>query len=669
MKSRKRLFRPSMGLLAALLADAGLACNTSTCRDLLTLRSRIKHEGGSFLTICLPTFAKGFERSLEAGRWLPNLFTGFKTRKGTCLPAFLQGFTSLVFDSTKGDLHENPSIDAVMAVRQICLCFNKIKSDCTEQRQQSAGAAYVSCEAEVAKFRVKNWSLRKKFAEVSRFYYGSVFHNLSCVMQGDGGLPTRHGPGVTVDGTSGNRKYLHRQWSRRLNRVFPFDRYWFVNFNELAEELGGEGISYEEVLPKEEPPVRVCFVPKTQKTPRVIAIEPVYNQYVQQGLMRVLVPLLERDKRTGGQINFTDQSINGALALSSSMTKEFATIDLKEASDRLHAAVVHLMVQSQPDVNRAVFACRSKYAKLPNGKVIPMKKFASQGSAVTFPIEAMAFYSIAVAAFAEHHGLPVHHQRVRAFAKKVFVYGDDIIVPTKEVSLVIDGLESAGLLVNKNKTFVQSHFRESCGIDAFAGYIVTPVYVRTNEPVTKRDASELASTVSTANQFYLKGWWKTAAFLREIVEGLMGVEFPHVKQDSELLGWYSFAGHYSVMRWNSYLQCFQTRGLSLRIRKKTDRLSGYRALAKYFTEADQIMPYNPDPYDTQFFWDSRAQCYDGFSETVLRVDPTLGSYEELVTRKGGAPSYTSIRFPLDEERFAVTSRRGAVYTKLHWANA
>lgn len=664
MKSRKRLFSPSLGLLEALLADAGMACNTSIIRDFQTLKSRVEHEGGSFLTICLPTFAKGFERSLEAGRWLPHLFTGFKTGRKRCLPAFLQGFTSLVFHSTKGDLHENPSIDAVVAIRQICLCYNKIKSDCTEQRQHSAGVAYVSCEAEVAKFRVKDWSLRQKFAEVSRLYYGSVFNTLSCVMQGECGLPTRHGPGVTVDGTSGNRKYLHRGWSRRLNRVFPFDRYWFVNFNELVEELGGEGIPFEEVLPKEEPPVRVCFVPKTQKAPRVIAIEPVYNQYIQQGLMRVLVPLLERDKRTRGQINFSDQSINGALALSSSITKEFATIDLKEASDRLHAAVVHLMVQSQPDVNRAVFACRSKYAKLPNGKVIPMKKFASQGSAVTFPIEAMAFFSIAVASFAKHYDLPAHHPRVRAFSKKVFVYGDDIIVPTKEVSLVVEGLESAGLLVNKNKTFIQSHFRESCGIDAFAGHIVTPIYVRTNEPLSKRDASEIASTVSTANQFYLNGYWKSAAFLREVVEKCVGFEFPHVKFDSELLGWYSFMGHYSVMRWNSHLHSFQTRGLSLRIRKKTDRLSGYRALAKYFNESDRPA-LNRDIWNTQVFWDSRAQLFDGFDESHVSDGSNFGVYERVEYPN----KYASIRFPLDEERFAVTSRRGAVYTKLHWASA
>jgi hypothetical protein len=446
--------------------------------------------------------------------------------------------------------------------------------------------------------------------------------------------------------------------------VPPYDRYWFFNYEELAESLGADGIlDFKEVHPKDEPPVKVAFVPKTQKTPRVIAIEPVYNQYVQQGLMRVIVPAIERDKRLRGQINFTDQSINGALALSSSITREFATIDLKEASDRLHAAVVHLMVQSQPDVNRAVFACRSKYAKLPNGKIIPMKKFASQGSALTFPLESMAFYSIAIASFMERYGLPVHHPRVEAFSKKVFVYGDDLIVPTKEVDIVIDGLETAGLLVNRSKSFAMSHFRESCGIDAFGGNIVTPVYVRTMPPKSKRDASGVAATVSTANQFYLKGYWKTSAILRAIVESVMGTELPHVRPDSELLGWYSVSGHYSVMRWNSDHHCFQTRGYTVRIKKKADRLTGYRALAKCLGEnigslavESEVIPSHDYGYNNDEFASYSIESPFGYGAYPMKLDTPWNGF---IDRKE----------PLDEERFAVTSRRGAVYTKLRWVNA
>jgi hypothetical protein len=664
MKSRIRLlFSDLSEILKAMLADAGLACSTSTCRDFVTLKSRTENEGISFLTICLPTFAKGFERSLEAGRWLPELFTGFKASKGSCLPAFLQGFTSLVFDSSKGLQHETPSIDAIIAVRQICLAFNKVEMECTEQRQRSAAGAYASCEAEVSKFRANQWKLKENFQNASKWLYGRVFHHLSDVIRSDGGLPTRHGPGTTVDGTSGNRKYLHRQWSRRLDRVLPFDRYWFFSFDELERSLGIGGIlDFKVVLPKEEPPVKVCFVPKTQKAPRVIAIEPVYNQYVQQGLMRVLVPAIERDKRLKGQINFTDQSINGALALSSSITREFATIDLKDASDRLSAAVVHLMVQSFPDLTRVVFACRSKYAKLPNGKIIPMKKFASQGSALTFPLEAMAFYSIAIASFMERYGLPIHHPRVVGFCKKVYVYGDDIIVPTKEVDTVINGLESAGLLVNKNKTFVQSHFRESCGIDAFGGNIVTPIYIRTTPPKTKRDAAGVAATVSSANQFYLKGYWKTSAILRAIVEQVMGTELPHVRPDSALLGWYSVSGHYSVMRWNNEHQCFQTHGFSVRIKKKADRLTGYRAMAKCFGEnlsrTCVESPVLPEHLIDDPDWSLSTSIESPFG---------YGAHSFSLDRPWNG--FLDRQDPLDEERFAVTSRRGAVYTKLRWVNA
>jgi hypothetical protein len=261
----------------------------------------------------------------------------------------------------------------------------------------------------------------------------------------------------------------------------------------------------------------------------------------------------------------------------------------------------------------------------------------------------MAFYAIAIASFAKHYGLPVRHPRVETFAKKVFVYGDDIVVPTKEVDIVLDGLTSAGLSVNKNKTFVRSHFRESCGTDAFMGYKVTPVYIRESLPTSKRDASALASAVSTSNQFYKAGYWRTAAFLREIVEKVVGFSLPHVKQESELLGWYSFQGHYSVDRWNSEHHCFQTRSIAMRIRKKPDQLEGYRALAKYFTE----------------------KCDESYKSLAKNLVSSgqyrlgLGSSDRITSDRC---SHTSSIFSLDTERFAVTSRRGAVYTKLRWAS-
>jgi len=595
MKSRKRLLISFFEILASVLADASVLCNTSTSRDLITIRSRAEHEGPSFYTITLPQFSKCFERSLENGFWLPELFTGFSRSRSSCLPRFLSGFTSLVFNHT-GELRDDSSIEAVEAIRQICLVLNKIKMDCTKERQRSAELAFSACEAEISKFRIKDWELLEHFRDSSSYFLGTSLARVSVNLSEGRVCRSKHGPGTTVDGTTGNRKYLHRQWSRRLQRSFPVDSNWFVNSNELLDDLGEEhSIGTDFISCRDEDPVRVCFVPKTLKSPRVIAIEPVYNQYIQQGLMRELVANIESPfRRTGGQINFSDQSINGSLAVSSSISREFATIDLKEASDRVHASLVHKMLQPYPHLMRGVFDCRSKYAKLPSGRVIGLKKFASQGSALCFPFEAMVFYSISIAAYMKAYGLPVRHHRVRAFAKRLYVYGDDLVVPTKEVEIVIRGLESAGLAVNRGKTFQNSHFRESCGSDAFKGHLVTPVYIRNTLPERRTDSGSILSTIATANLFYQKGWWKTAAFLRMKTERICGV-VPHVLSTSPVKGWYSFRGTYCIDRYNSDLHRFEVRGLVPAIKKKVDPLDGYRALAKFFTERTK------DPFSIDSF--------------------------------------------------------------------
>jgi len=54
----------------AIYMDACARCIADVCdlRDLEAVRSRIKDEGISFLTITLPDFCKDFERSVEVGR-------------------------------------------------------------------------------------------------------------------------------------------------------------------------------------------------------------------------------------------------------------------------------------------------------------------------------------------------------------------------------------------------------------------------------------------------------------------------------------------------------------------------------------------------------------------------------------------------------------------------
>jgi hypothetical protein len=574
---REHMKRTELLLLNQIISDVGLMCNTSVDRDLQYVRSRVEKEGLSFLTITLPTFAKAIEKCLEQGFIELSLFRAFrkKGRSSGLIPTFLSGITSMIFDA-EGKLRTDESIEAIDGVRQICLAFNKVKKECTNGRAKKALHAYIRCEDDLAGFRIQNWAFLRDFDRVSRLAFGGLFSSVERKLVGFELVP-RHGPGAVVDGLKGNDKYRSLVWSRRLQRVMPYDQYLFGNTVDGA--ICGRGVVLTE--PKDEPPVKVIFVPKTQKTPRVIAIEPTWNQYCQQALMSALVDGCEADPILGPAIHFTDSTINGAFARSASIDRSYATLDMSEASDRVHAALVHRLVRDYPDLSRAIFSSRSKRARLPTGQVIALKKFASMGSALCFPFEAFVFYTLALMGMHYADGTPFSTRSVKRYSRHLHVFGDDLILPVNQVSSIIKMLESVRLKVNTGKTFVTGFFRESCGVDAYKGHNVTPVYVREECPTSRQDARQLASMVATANLFYKKGYWKTAKHIREQIIGKI-CQLPHVLETSALLGYFSFLGSYTIEKWDTVNHRYLTRGLTLKVKDYGDELVGSRRLFKFF---------------------------------------------------------------------------------------
>lgn len=565
-------------LITNILADAGIMCNTSMDRDLKTIRSRLKAEGLSFLTITLPTFAKGFERSLEQGFIDPSLFPAFSKEKkgsGGRIPRFLSGIVSMVFQPSDGILRSDASIEAIDAVRQICLTFHKLKKECTDARKRKAIQAYLQCEVDLCQVRVAKWYYRDDFRNIARICFGSVFHDVQENLY-NGNLVPRHGPGATVEKLNGNAKFRHRRWTRRLNRAMPADNYLFSNSE--AWLTGHESLEFQSK--EQEPPVRVVFVPKTLKTPRVIAVEPVSMQYAQQAFMSAIVDGIESDPLLGKSIYFTDSSVNRSLARSASMDRSMATLDLSEASDRVHAALVVDLFGCKPDLMRAIFACRSSTARLPDGKLVRLQKFASMGSALCFPVESMVFFTLCVLAGLRVRGRPVTEKEIRAVAARITVFGDDLIVPVAWREMCTNILESVGLRVNQSKSFSNGYFRESCGMDAYKGHKVTPVYIRQSMPTTRRDTEELLANVASADLFYRKGYWQTARCMRAIIEDLFGF-LPHVADDSSVVGWKSFQQYYSVERWNKSLSKFEIYGLTVKSKTKKDVLEGYDRLLRF----------------------------------------------------------------------------------------
>jgi hypothetical protein len=187
-------------------------------------------------------------------------------------------------------------------------------------------------------------------------------------------------------------------------------------------------------------------------------------------------------------------------------------------------------------------AVRSSKAEVAGFGVIPLAKYASMGSALTFPLEAMVFLTMVFCGIEKELMRPLRRRDLYGFVGRVRVFGDDIIVPKEYVDSVIETLETFGLKVNSNKSFWNGKFRESCGKEYYNGVDVSIVRVREMFPSTRKDAQEINSWVDLGNQLFKAGLWQTTKWLDSVMSGILQ-DYPVVAETSPVLGRHSFCGY------------------------------------------------------------------------------------------------------------------------------
>jgi len=562
-------------LLWKVLADElASRCRTSTTLDCKTVERRVKDEGLSFLTITLPQFGKDFEKSLESGCLDRQDFQGFSWRSG--LPKFLSGFLCQIFDTSDGRLLDNPSVDAIHAVRQLTLLVGKLFLVSNRDRERAAMDGYVEIEQDVREFdNIFTEEMRFRFRRVSNLLLGRDLLPIDRKIGRGEYLAPMHGPGATADGLKGNRKWKQNTWPRRLEEFFPMDEYLLPNhsFWELLE-----GVDILE--PEDEIPVKVISVPKTQKTPRIIAMEPTAMLYAQKSLQEVIYESVQRSDTLRTLIGFLDQEPNRVLAERGSSDGSLATLDLSEASDRVSFEHVRELLAFTPNLLGAVDACRSRKAQVDGHGVIPLAKYASMGSALCFPIEAMVFLTLVFIGIEEKLNRHLTRKDVESFTGRVRVFGDDIIVSVDCVEQVIWSLEYFGMKVNRSKSFWTGRFRESCGKEYFAGHDVSIVRVRQLPPASSADAQRVISWVQMSNQFYRAGLWRTVRWLDSFMSGILS-DYPVVEESSAVLGRHSFMG-YQAQKTGGRYQVPLVRGFVPHGVIPANRLDEHHALHKWF---------------------------------------------------------------------------------------
>nr|UJQ85596.1 MAG: hypothetical protein 3 [Leviviridae sp.] len=471
----------------------------------------------------------------------------------------------------------------------------------TPERERRAMSEYIQCEQDVKySDSLLDPQYLEDFQRIGNVLFGGAFDaiesHLSCHR-----LIPKHGPGAVADKLSSNAKWNQRTWTTRLQSVFPAADYLVSSpnvkldieapscYSESATAhcyQTGVVIEVDVFEPEAEVPVRVISVPKTLKAPRIIAIEPTCMQYMQQALFALVRDCIEKDDFLSTVIGIDDQDPNRIMAQMGSLSGDLATLDLSEASDRVSNQHVRALMSNHPLLLEAVQATRSRKADVPGFGVVRLAKFASMGSALCFPIEAMVFLTVCFLGIEQELSSPLCPDTVHRYRRRVRIFGDDIIVPREHVLSVVDALSAFGHKVNISKSFWTGRFRESCGREYYEGHDVSIVKVRQCLPTQRQDATGVISAVSLRNQLYWAGLWRSAGWMDDYLGKLLKF-FPNVAPTSPVLGRESVLG-YQFQTLDPYTHSPLVKGYKVHAKPPRDFLDGDGALLKCLLRATTL---------------------------------------------------------------------------------
>jgi hypothetical protein len=516
-----------LSLLAATFCDVRAwkpSLHQSLELDYLRARRIVTTRGMSFLYEDMPKAGKVLDKSLSFGRINSiHLPPTFGKRMNLATKYYLNSLFRLVFDDL-GCIREDVDPDAIFFLRQVLYLYKSLKMECSEENISSEIDEFAQIEARMRRptlswasedfvpsqtisvcdgYRDHNdlvsykdtisLKLLKKFQSVCDL----VVTKLPILNTFD--LRPGHGPGAVSDLKTGLDKYSFPSWSDKLENLFPM-----TGYASSSPEFDSKDYC---LLENREVPARLYAVPKTPLKPRLIASEPVSHQYCQKALMRWIRESLPSP--LGNSIDFLSQDHSKRAVLTASKNGKLSSVDLSSASDRLSCWVVERVFRKHPEFLRALHATRSRVIYNDSGlgswRHLLLRKFAHQGSSVTFPIQTIIYALASYAAILYTRGEGVSSSNLAEASREVRVYGDDILISSDAAQSLFELLTYLGLKINMGKTHTQGLFRESCGMDAYNGVDVTPLYLSYLEPGTTPE--RLMSWVEVSNNAYRKGLW------------------------------------------------------------------------------------------------------------------------------------------------------------------
>lgn len=629
-----------LGLYTALITDVSRYYPRDAIewkRDETRLRSAVNLRGSKFITLDLVAVGKHFDKCLSTELYIPSHLPFQKARKkGEVVPRLFGGLLRRVFNSD-GKLRQDVDLTAVSLLRQLYYAGKKVQHDCDDSATYKTVAEFfdvemdcrspdlrwdcddLGCSIDVrhhlrdavpdgmpgadAQLRLPLLDLQGRSSlgtYPSRELLDTV-QLLADIVSNDIGevtydaLKPKHGPGAVSDLPRKSLKYSFPNWPLKLELSFPASTFALPNEGFFEEAIEGGVVK----LSRHEPPSKLIAVPKTQKGPRLIASEPTAHQWMQQGVRAWLLTRFE-DTFLSKSIDFHDQRPSQRAALQASTLGTGCTIDLSSASDRLSLWCVERFFRLNWSLLEALHATRTRWVVNEIDKKSPeflvLRKFAPMGSALTFPVQSIIYATVCIACMIfRKYGKAssqMGFERLRSIASEcasqVVIFGDDLIVPEEDYSLVSEVLTYLGLKVSIDKTFVGGKFYESCGVDAFAGVDVTPTYYL-QHPV-ESDPSSIVSAVETSNNLHRAGLWVAADWLIAEMPFFYRKKLGIDAMEDGAFGLKSFVGRsisHLMEVWNENLQHWEQLRLLLRSKQELEPAEGISSLLQYFTEAPE----------------------------------------------------------------------------------
>lgn len=242
--------------------------------------------------------------------------------------------------------------------------------------------------------------------------------------------------------------------------------------------------------------LKLVLVPKSWKSLRSIMPNTTIGSYMTYGIGEYI---RKRLKRIGFNIS-TLQMEHRHLARLGSIHRKTVTADLSSASDSISVGLVQRLIPR--DWFEIMNLSRIGTVMLPNGVMVESETFSTMGIGFTFPLQTLIFLALIWACLRLDNSKIYPRKGIHTL---ISVYGDDLIYPIhihKDVAILF---KEVGFVLNEDKTFVDVHFRESCGGDYYHGVDVRP-FSPENGPADKVPLRDFEALVYKLINGLLRRW-------------------------------------------------------------------------------------------------------------------------------------------------------------------